>query len=47
MYFFVQFISIQNVWLQQIGTDLTQTSSITPSIISGNKLQVYLSVTTL
>ena len=35
MYFFVQFISTQNVWLQQIGIDLTQTSSKTPSIISG------------
>ena len=33
MYFSVQFISTQNVWLQQIGTDFTQTGSTTPSII--------------
>ena len=36
----VQFISTHNVWLQQIGTDLTQTGSTTPSIISGTVLFV-------
>ena len=35
MFFLVQFISTQNVQLQHIGTDLTQTGSTTPSIISG------------
>ena len=34
----VQFISTQNVWLQQTGTDFTQTGSTTPSIISGTVL---------
>ena len=40
----VQFISTHNVWLQQIGTDLTQSGSTTPSIIS---VYFYLSVTAL
>ena len=44
MYFFVQFISTQNVWLQQIAADLTQTSSTTPSIISGTVLFIDYSI---
>ena len=34
----VQFISTQNVWLQQTGTDFTQTGSTTPNIVSGTVL---------
>ena len=42
MFFLFQFISTQNVWLQQIGTDLTQTGSTTPSIIRGFDLLIFI-----
>ena len=47
MYFLVQFISTQTVWLQLIGTDLTQTGSTTSSVISGKVLIGYEIVNTI
>ena len=39
-----QFISTQNVWLQQTGTAFTQTGSTTPSIVSGTVLFINYNI---